>query len=70
MFLVGNTHYVPGSCATIYPAQNERGDQVNWKVPWNAFKGVKRLKVNAGCFLRAHLGGKKTFQVNVINTLE
>ena len=60
---------VPGSCATIYPAQSESQAQVNWKVPWNAFKGVKRLKVNAGCFLKAYLGVRKTFQVNMINTL-
>jgi hypothetical protein len=67
---IANTHYVSGSCATIYPAQNESQAQVNWKVPWNSFEGVKRLKVNAGCFLVAYLGGMKTFQVKMINTFE
>ena len=58
---IANTHYVSGSCATIYPAQNESQPQVNWKVPWNTFKGVKRLKVNADCFFEAYFGGKEVF---------
>ena len=39
-------------------------------MPWNAFKSVERLKVNAGCFLEAFSDGKKVFQVNMVHLVK